>query len=1524
MLEFVGNSGLTPTIAKEPETREFCIQAAGALMFAALLSLTKWMFLKKRKLKFQCQKNTVKDGVSITPVDEVSTNETDVTENGAQATGGYPVRMEADAEAAGALMFAALLSLTKWMFLKKRKLKFQCQKNTVKDGVSITPVDEVSTNETDVTENGAQATGGYPVRMEADAEDSRNICGAAGALMFAALLSLTKWMFLKKRKLKFQCQKNTVKDGVSITPVDEVSTNETDVTENGAQATGGYPVRMEADAEAAGALMFAALLSLTKWMFLKKRKLKFQCQKNTVKDGVSITPVDEVSTNETDVTENGAQATGGYPVRMEADAEAAGALMFAALLSLTKWMFLKKRKLKFQCQKNTVKDGVSITPVDEVSTNETDVTENGAQATGGYPVRMEADAEAAGALMFAALLSLTKWMFLKKRKLKFQCQKNTVKDGVSITPVDEVSTNETDVTENGAQATGGYPVRMEADAEAAGALMFAALLSLTKWMFLKKRKLKFQCQKNTVKDGVSITPVDEVSTNETDVTENGAQATGGYPVRMEADAEAAGALMFAALLSLTKWMFLKKRKLKFQCQKNTVKDGVSITPVDEVSTNETDVTENGAQATGGYPVRMEADAEAAGALMFAALLSLTKWMFLKKRKLKFQCQKNTVKDGVSITPVDEVSTNETDVTENGAQATGGYPVRMEADAEAAGALMFAALLSLTKWMFLKKRKLKFQCQKNTVKDGVSITPVDEVSTNETDVTENGAQATGGYPVRMEADAEAAGALMFAALLSLTKWMFLKKRKLKFPCQKNTVKDGVSITPVDEVSTNETDVTENGAQATGGYPVRMEADAEAAGALMFAALLSLTKWMFLKRKLKFQCQKNTVKDGVSITPVDEVSTNETDVTENGAQATGGYPVRMEADAEAAGALMFAALLSLTKWMFLKKRKLKFQCQKNTVKDGVSITPVDEVSTNETDVTENGAQATGGYPVRMEADAEVFEEEEVEVPVSKEHRERWRLIKLREPRAGSGFQFPVSITPVDEVSTNETDVTENGAQATGGYPVRMEADAEAAGALMFAALLSLTKWMFLKKRKLKFQCQKNTVKDGVSITPVDEVSTNETDVTENGAQATGGYPVRMEADAEDSRNICGAAGALMFAALLSLTKWMFLKKRKLKFQCQKNTVKDGVSITPVDEVSTNETDVTENGAQATGGYPVRMEADAEAAGALMFAALLTHGFVPRSLSNLILMVAVSCDHYLNLLGCNGTLRREFEAALASQTQVLQFLSIASSGSSWLRSTFAVKFDSYGGCFLRSLPQPFRLYSDNMIFQRLQREFEAALASQTQGGYGVLDDQIFTSGLYGICTGGLWSLSSKIIIALFEFERCTILICLSLFMVSACWCINVCCIAEFDKMDYHIASHIVRGYQKRQEAVSLMFETAQLRLYAFDVHCNSFFTLFIVLYAHGFVPLLLSNVILMVAVSCYHYLNFLGCDGKKSSELGHLQTEFEAAPASQMQGRVASTVDAVLLSHPDTKHLGALQYAVNNLDFLLQFMQQNQFLD
>ncbi|KAF9675861.1 hypothetical protein SADUNF_Sadunf09G0077500 [Salix dunnii] len=61
----------------------------------------------------------------------------------------------------------------------------------------------------------------------------------------------------------------------------------------------------------------------------------------------------------------------------------------------------------------------------------------------------------------------------------------------------------------------------------------------------------------------------------------------------------------------------------------------------------------------------------------------------------------------------------------------------------------------------------------------------------------------------------------------------------------------------------------------------------------------------------------------------------------------------------------------------------------------------------------------------------------------------------------------------------------------------------------------------------------------------------------------------------------------------------------------------------------------------------------------------------------------------------------------------------------------------------------------------------------------------------------------------------------------------------------------------------------LYAFDVHCNSFFPMFVMLYvihyflspllvAHGFMPALLSNLLFMVAASYYHYLNFLGYDG------------------------------------------------------------------
>jgi len=65
----------------------------------------------------------------------------------------------------------------------------------------------------------------------------------------------------------------------------------------------------------------------------------------------------------------------------------------------------------------------------------------------------------------------------------------------------------------------------------------------------------------------------------------------------------------------------------------------------------------------------------------------------------------------------------------------------------------------------------------------------------------------------------------------------------------------------------------------------------------------------------------------------------------------------------------------------------------------------------------------------------------------------------------------------------------------------------------------------------------------------------------------------------------------------------------------------------------------------------------------------------------------------------------------------------------------------------------------------------------------------------------------------------------------------------------------------------ETYELEwLYAFDIHCNSFFPLFVLLFPVQFVlsPLLLgrnfiacvlSNTLYAVAFSCYHYITFLG---------------------------------------------------------------------
>ncbi|KAI3694920.1 hypothetical protein L1987_77904 [Smallanthus sonchifolius] len=135
----------------------------------------------------------------------------------------------------------------------------------------------------------------------------------------------------------------------------------------------------------------------------------------------------------------------------------------------------------------------------------------------------------------------------------------------------------------------------------------------------------------------------------------------------------------------------------------------------------------------------------------------------------------------------------------------------------------------------------------------------------------------------------------------------------------------------------------------------------------------------------------------------------------------------------------------------------------------------------------------------------------------------------------------------------------------------------------------------------------------------------------------------------------------------------------------------------------------------------------------------------------------------------------------------------------------------------------------------------------------------------------------------------------LYSGCWCIS--CIAEFDKMDVRFLTNTHLLQETPNSCMHLMCTAIH------SSNCLSCCTVVLhfflspLLVAQGFVPLSLSNVILMVAVSCYHYPNFLGCDGKKSFDLGdhhypythlysdkmifqHLQREFEAALASQTQ--------------------------------------------
>ncbi|CAN6544380.1 unnamed protein product [Malus baccata var. baccata] len=87
-------------------------------------------------------------------------------------------------------------------------------------------------------------------------------------------------------------------------------------------------------------------------------------------------------------------------------------------------------------------------------------------------------------------------------------------------------------------------------------------------------------------------------------------------------------------------------------------------------------------------------------------------------------------------------------------------------------------------------------------------------------------------------------------------------------------------------------------------------------------------------------------------------------------------------------------------------------------------------------------------------------------------------------------------------------------------------------------------------------------------------------------------------------------------------------------------------------------------------------------------------------------------------------------------------------------------------------------------------------------------------------------------------------------------------------YCAAVLTNSYLREEAPNSHVVEQRVEWLYAFDVHCNSFFPMFVLLYvihyflspilvAHGFIPVLLSNLIFMVATSYYHYLNFLGYD-------------------------------------------------------------------
>ncbi|XP_022763447.1 protein unc-50 homolog isoform X2 [Durio zibethinus] len=118
-----------------------------------------------------------------------------------------------------------------------------------------------------------------------------------------------------------------------------------------------------------------------------------------------------------------------------------------------------------------------------------------------------------------------------------------------------------------------------------------------------------------------------------------------------------------------------------------------------------------------------------------------------------------------------------------------------------------------------------------------------------------------------------------------------------------------------------------------------------------------------------------------------------------------------------------------------------------------------------------------------------------------------------------------------------------------------------------------------------------------------------------------------------------------------------------------------------------------------------------------------------------------------------------------------------------------------------------------------------------------------------------------------------CFSIFYLLVYFWLHVVGLAQVQLFDGELHSPTpcrfsTNAYLREEAPNSHVVEQRVEWLYAFDVHCNSFFPMFIMLYvihyflspilvAHGFIPELLSNLLFVVAASYYHYLNFLGYD-------------------------------------------------------------------